>query len=686
MNPSEPSFILNGDTKIQFAFPENLPIQNSIRILQRDLRKVCGESNSQNLNHSVIQLGYVSKDSPLYTQPERFQLIITSDMLQITGSDELGIIYGLFYLSHEYLGVDPFWFWADCEPKPQSQIKIPTQTYISPPFTIRYRGWFVNDETCFIGWKNAYPPKNDVWAPIYECLLRLGGNMVIPGTDLPRDGEYWDLASKMGLYFTHHHVEPLGADMFTRQFPDKTPSYALFPDLFELVWTEAILRQKERKGIWVLGFRGQGDIPFWENDPQYTTLEKRGEVISKVIAHQYTLVCKNIISPVCATYIYGELAELYRGGHLKIPEGIIKVWADNGYGKMVSRRMGLENPRVLALPTPKDKGPHGIYYHVSFHDLQASNHLTMMISPQLIISELTQAIQSHADTYWIINSGIIRPHLLTLDLISHLWHTGKCEFNAQLQIYVSRFYHGKFEEIIGLYRKYFECPIQTGKNVDERAGEQFYHYPIRQLCSNWIRGKTQESCKEIQWATGILLYYEQIQWMKDKYQQGIQLWEELEKQFEIVRTAPDISPHDAQFLVDNLGLSIQLNLTGAQGAADFCHAFLAFSTKNYLRSFTYLSRAIAKYQTGIDAMKLSEHGQWQHFYDSDWTTNVRTTVYALETLRKYIRALGDDSRFTSWSNKYVLKIVGDQKLKSKFLSDDELGQALMQIKEWEQKL
>ena len=62
---------------------------------------------------------------------------------------------------------------------------------------------------------------------------------------------------------------------------------------------------------------------------------------------------------------------------LEFPDDVIKIWADSGYGKMVSRRQENHNPRIYALPGKNDMGPHGIYYHVTFYDLQASNHLTL---------------------------------------------------------------------------------------------------------------------------------------------------------------------------------------------------------------------------------------------------------------------------------------------------------------------
>ena len=93
----------------------------------------------------------------------------------------------------------------------------------------------------------------------------------------------------MGLWITHHHAEPLGAEMFLRAYPDKNPSFKENPELFRGLWEEGIQRQQNQKEIWNLGFRGQGDTPFWETDPMYDTPEKRGALISRIIEEQYEL-------------------------------------------------------------------------------------------------------------------------------------------------------------------------------------------------------------------------------------------------------------------------------------------------------------------------------------------------------------------------------------------------------------
>ncbi|WP_268893675.1 glycosyl hydrolase 115 family protein [Paenibacillus puerhi] len=65
--------------------------------------------------------------------------------------------------------------------------------------------------------------------------------------------------------------------MFLLAYPGRRASYQEAPELFERLWTEAIEKQRDRKVLWVLSFRGQGDKPFWENDPSFDTPEKRGD-------------------------------------------------------------------------------------------------------------------------------------------------------------------------------------------------------------------------------------------------------------------------------------------------------------------------------------------------------------------------------------------------------------------------
>ena len=656
-------------------------VRHALTFLQRDMEKVFGRmpflaSSSQS---PAIVLQYADPHDEIAGRPEAFRILCAQNEpthLYIIGSDDLGLMYGVLYVSRTFLGVDPFWFWADLEPETQSEVSVPAMKYCSPVPRVRYRGWFVNDETCFFNWK-GYPPSEELWYPVFETLLRLGGNMVIPGTDLPRNGSYWTLAAEMGLWFAHHHIEYLGADMFSRRFPETLPNYEQYPEQFELLWREGIIRQKANKVVWTLGFRGQGDHPFWDDDPTYDTPEKRGKIITKIIQRQYEILCEYIDDPVCCSYIYGELTELYRKGYLKFPKGTIKIWSDNGYGKMLSRRQWLDNPRLPSLPHADDVGPHGLYFHVAFHDLQASNHLTMTPSPELIRQELHGAFEAGADTYLLLNTGIIRPHLYMLDLVSKLWLDGDADVNAHCRDFAARMFPSAGDDSASWYQRYFETPFLTGPNDDEKAGDEFYHHSLRPLIATWIRGKDSSTCPDLTWATGNIPFIEQIQWCQNVCQKGKQQWQNLHEEY--LTVLPTLLGRERRFFQDNLLLGVLLHETGCQGFATFCEAYFAYRENNLPLAFLRASQALWAYQESVNAMLQAEHGKWENFYSSDWTNNVRMTVYSLETLRRYLRAIGDNDRFTGWSNKFVWHIKGDQKVQYKPMSDDELAKALERI-------
>ena len=80
-------------------------------------------------------------------------------------------------------------------------------------------------------------------------------------------------------------------------------------------------------------------------------------------------------------------------------------------------------------------------------------------------------------------------------------------------------------------------------------------------------------------------------------------------------------------------------------------------------------------------MAAAEHDQWRNFYRADWLTNVRCTVYALESLRRYLRVLGDGPLFFTWYKQFVIPETERRLLlentQRRTLPDDELA-ALLQ--------
>jgi hypothetical protein len=680
-------FFLNVNTLFYFPMPMTKPVNHAIDMLFRDYEKVFGAKpkivDKEELASIVVH--YTEDDENLVIAPESFQISVSetnesgSYKMYIKGRDELGIIYALLHVSEKYLGVDPFWFWSEKEPESKEQIEIPVSENIYSQPKIRFRGWFINDEVCLIGWSDVYPPSKEVWMPVFETLLRCGGNIVIPGTDLPRTGVHWKLASEMGLYITHHHAEPLGAEMFFRMYPDKSASYDESKDLYEGLWEEAIQNQKDKRVVWVLGFRGQGDCPFWENAPEYDTPQKRGELISRVINRQYEMLCKHVTNPTCSTYLYGEITELYMQGLINIPDGVIKIWSDNGYGEMVSRRQGNYDPRIPSLPTEKDIGPHGLYYHITFHDLQASNHLVMMPNePEMIKKELIKAFNAGVDRYLLLNCGNIRMHIYFLDLIKELWSNGDIDTEAHLENFCKSYFPTAWEKAFECYIDYFDYAIRYGENPSDAAGDEYYHHPARSIIGHWVRNEIDETAEDLLWATGDLAFTKQVRFFYDKLVSSVTNFEKLIKK--CMDTYKSLKGKESVFFKDNILLQTRLHLSGVKGFISLCNAFFEYEKSNYPKAFVFASQSIWDYQESLIAMSESEHGKWKNFYKADWLTNIQSTIYSLETLRKYLRMHGDSPDFFLWYKEFIMpeneKRIYLENTHRRPLSDDNLALGL----------
>ena len=267
------SFLFNLNTKI-YTETETKPVMNAINILKRDMAKVFGESDES--GNDI----YLKKDDTL--DEESYKIDIAENIV-ISAADDLGFVYALLKISEKYLGIKPFWFWLDQKIGKKDSVKIEKCEINSPKAKVKYRGWFFNDEVLMMKWK-INGDKKEPWRMAFETLLRCGGNMTIPGTD-KNSRLNRQMAADMGLWITHHHAEPLGAEIFARAYPGAEANFMEKSELFYKLWEDAVIEQKDCNVVWNLCFRGQGDCPFWSNDTsgQFDTPQKRGKLISNII-------------------------------------------------------------------------------------------------------------------------------------------------------------------------------------------------------------------------------------------------------------------------------------------------------------------------------------------------------------------------------------------------------------------
>ena len=260
----------------------------------------------------------------------------------LTGSDVRGTIYAIYQFSQQFLGVDPLYWWTDHKPARRAAVEVPDNFSETQGPAFHYRGFFINDEDLLTGWKPGVRQGADislkVWNRIFEAILRLKGDMVIPGTWIFPYEPQIRLAMKRGLIVTQHHVNVLGLD--TYRWPDNVPySFISHPKIFESALVHSVEEYpKHAKIVWSVGYRGKNDFPFWLVDPAAPkTAAARAQVIQNAIGKEIEIVRRYHPRASIVFNAWAESAAFIRQGLLKVPPGVTLVWPDDGHGTLQDR-------------------------------------------------------------------------------------------------------------------------------------------------------------------------------------------------------------------------------------------------------------------------------------------------------------------------------------------------------------
>jgi hypothetical protein len=580
--------------------------------------------------------------------PEAWTIDAEDRTIALRCADSLGVVYGLSYISHRGLGIEPLWFWNDQRFTRKTRRTFPAEHASSGTAAYRFRGWFINDEVLLSSWN---PGSNiDVWEMAFEALLRLGGNIVIPGTD-GNSKLHASLASDMGLWITHHHAEPLGSEMFSRAYPDLEPSYLKHADLFEKLWNDALERQKDQRVVWTIGFRGQGDLPFWEGNPYFDTDEKRGSLITSILEKQASFIRTRNADAILACNLYGESVDLYARGFIRLPGNVIRIWGDNGYGKMVSRRQGLLNPRLPALPEPSErKMMHGMYYHVSFYDLQAANHITMTpVSLDLLGRELTAAREAGIDDLIVVNVSNIRPHVMPAAFLADFWNAGSINATDFLFKYVRTWFAESPEAVLHAFTSYSRSALSFGSGEDEKAGEQLYCYTVRGVLSAWMKGKTDTTIESLRWFVSGS-FTEQVRKILEMSLDAAARYKGLVCECESVSAA--LTSRKA-FFDATLGMHARLYASLSKVLALFTESAVLFTEGKFIESFIRCGESAEENMRADAILRSWERGKWRGFYANDCLADVSYNTYLLKVLMEYIRTFDDSPGYFKWQRYFA---------------------------------
>lgn len=332
---------------------------------------------------------------------ESFTAKIIGERFCLAGADELGTIHAIYAFSEKVLGVHPFYFFNDIMPERKEAITLPADYNIShgsPAF--RYRGFFINNEDMMTG---SFPdPMRENLIDLYyfdkycELILRLYGNMIAPGTRPYPDETVRDVAARRGLYINDHHVTPLGLNVY--MWPkEQSFSYVTNPEYMEKVWAQCVNAQKHRKMFWTISFRGRGDQSFWSADPNAPVTEAdRAAVISRALHKQVELIRAAQPDADIMFNMYHEQASLCKKGLLKIPEGVTRVWPNDGAGQMADDGACAAGD--------------GIYFHIT----ACRNRICEAVSPAQIYYEFNRFKDAGANGCLIMNIGNVRPFPISI--------------------------------------------------------------------------------------------------------------------------------------------------------------------------------------------------------------------------------------------------------------------------------
>lgn len=427
------SITINGDTPwiVMEADYENMPIQKAIRDAERDWYKVFGyppvifrNDTRSSWDGPVIVFGSVENTEKLFDSQvpegaEQHRLIRgqvkNNPAFAAVGSDTRGTVFAIYTFSEKILGIDPMYIFTDKKPVRRKEITLTkSDEFVSKKPTFENRGWFINDEELHDGMHRDPLGGNVIsmeWMDkILETLLRCKGNMIVPESAQYPDATVYDLCQRRDVIVSHHHICPVGLNMMA--WPEDVPfSYITQKEILEDAWRKSAQAQVGKKIAWIIGFRGESDGPFWNSDPAAPKDDVgRAAVISEAMHKQAEIIREVDPDGTIVAALWNEQGRFYNDGLLKIPEGVCKMFSDDGRGYMRDKGDGSDLH-------PGD----GLYYHVMMM-MNTQNRTTEGVPPSRFYSELKRYVEKGATKYAIINVSGILPAAMSVEAITDfLW-------------------------------------------------------------------------------------------------------------------------------------------------------------------------------------------------------------------------------------------------------------------------
>ncbi len=440
---------------------EDEAVKIAVTNLRRDLRRVLEARVDACVNTAVkkINIGTISileasqemgsraelvpymeklKEKDRYRK-EAFLIKELGGELWIIGTDRRGTIYGIYDFC-EWMGVSPWYFWADVPIRLKEQLVIEDNyTKVDYP-SVEYRGIFINDEEELEKWVQRYMGEDTIgvktYAYVFELLLRLKMNYIWPAMHVNSFNlkqENGALANRMGIVIGTSHCDMLMRSnnrewkpwIQKKGYTDIEYDYSIpgrNREVLNEYWRESVEQNKDFEVSYTLGMRGIHDSGFetktLAGKSGRELLEAKIELLDTVIKAQEGMIAEVLDEEPLKIFVpYKEVLELYDNG-LEVPEDLTLIWVNDNYGHVRRYPGEMEKQR---------KSGNGIYYHNSYWAPPGGSYLFICSIPlSHTRNELMKAYQEGIRKLWVTNFGAMKPLEQQMTFYARLaWEAGR---------------------------------------------------------------------------------------------------------------------------------------------------------------------------------------------------------------------------------------------------------------------
>jgi hypothetical protein len=294
----------------------------------------------------------------------------------------------------------------------------------------------------------------------------LEGEMMDRGSfDQPyQAGRQFRLARDRGLAVTGHHMRIFGSnyehwDLYWRKIRKQEPPKLAIANTAALedFWRyhiETGMREKLEM-IWLIGFRGDRDIPFWQTFPDAPESDRdRARVIQDMMTREVALLKRvtGETAPAMRVTLYNENSDFFGQGLLRPPDEPSLIWAF-----VAARRDHFPAADVRSY---RNDARRPVGYYLNFQFTSSGAHLASAEGPWKMERNfrMVNAISVRPLEFSVVNAGNIREFLLELSANARMmWDFDGYRTDDFLKDFCAQYFGAdRAARIAALYRDFYQ--------------------------------------------------------------------------------------------------------------------------------------------------------------------------------------------------------------------------------------